>query len=153
MKVAARENAITLKQMKQQMKGELGMIFASLDRERNRDQAINVSGYIQQSLVSSIGKKYPEVSDLGVKQALFYVLVGARMPSSLVEVSFISNPREEKLLATESYRQSLARSIAAGIHKYFTSQSLQHVALDDEENMRSKAQTKTVNYTRSKEVR
>jgi N-acetylmuramoyl-L-alanine amidase len=153
MKVAARENAITLKQMKQQMKGELGMIFASLDRERNRDQAINVSGYIQQSLVSSIGKKYPDVSDLGVKQALFYVLVGARMPSSLVEVSFISNPREEKLLATDSYRQSLARSIAAGIHKYFSSQPLQHVALDQQENVRSKVQAKPVNYSRSTEVR
>jgi hypothetical protein len=75
------------------------------------------------------------------------------MPSSLVEVSFISNPREEKLLATDPYRQSLARSIAEGIHKYFTSQSLQHVALDDRENVRSKAQTKPVNYLQSREVR
>jgi N-acetylmuramoyl-L-alanine amidase len=153
MKVAARENAISLKQMKQQMKGELGVIFASLDRERNRDQAINVAGYIQQSLVSSIGKKYAGVNDLGVKQALFYVLVGARMPSSLVEVSFISNPREEKLLATESYRQSLARSIAEGIHKYFTSQPAQHIALVDQENERSKPRAETVNYTRSKAAR
>jgi N-acetylmuramoyl-L-alanine amidase len=152
MKVAARENAISLKKMKQ-MKGELGIIFASLDRELKRDQSINVSGYIQQSLVSSMGNKYSDVSDLGVKQALFYVLVGATMPSSLVEVSFISNPKEEKLLATDSYRQSLARSIAAGIHKYFTSQSLQHVALDDRENVRSKVQTQPVNYSRSIEVR
>ncbi len=148
MKVAARENAISLKQMKQQMKGELGMIFASLDRERNRDQAINVAGYIQQSLVTSMGKKYNQVNDLGVKQALFYVLVGARMPSSLVEVSFISNPQEEKLLSTESYRQSLARSIAEGIHKYFTSQPPQHMALDDQE-----FRAKTVSYKRSKSAR
>ncbi len=149
MKVAARENAISLKKMKQ-MKGELGVILASLDRERNRDQAVNVAGYIQQSLVSSMGKKYRDVSDLGVKQALFYVLVGDQMPSSLVEVSFISNPKEEKLLTTDSYRQSLARSIAEGIHKYFVSQPLQHVALDDKENVRSKAQAEPVNYSRSR---
>jgi N-acetylmuramoyl-L-alanine amidase len=152
MKVAARENAISLKKMKQ-MKGDLGVILASLERENKRNESVNVAGYIQQSLVSSMGKKYRDVSDLGVKQALFYVLFGARMPSSLVEVSFISNPKEEKLLTTDSYRQSLARSIAEGIHKYFTSQSLQHVAFDDRENMRSKVQTKPVNYSRSTEVR
>jgi N-acetylmuramoyl-L-alanine amidase len=147
MKVAARENAISLKKMKQ-MKGELGVILASLERENKRNESVNVAGYIQQAVVSSMGKKYRDVNDLGVKQALFYVLFGARMPSSLVEVSFISNPREEKLLATDSYRQSLARSIAEGIHKYFTSQPLQHVALDDQENVRSKAQAKPVSYSR-----
>ncbi|HTZ16850.1 MAG TPA: N-acetylmuramoyl-L-alanine amidase [Dissulfurispiraceae bacterium] len=151
MKVAARENAISLKQMKQQMNGELGMIFASLDRERNRDQAINVAGYIQQSLISSIGRKYADVSDHGVKQALFYVLVGAKMPSSLIEISFISNPREEKLLATESYRQSLARSIAEGIHKYFTSQPPQHIAFGEQEKGRGRMRAEAVNYTRAKE--
>jgi len=152
MKVAARENAISLKKMKQ-MKGDLGVILASLERENKRNESVNVAGYIQQSLVSSMRKKYRDVSDLGVKQALFYVLFGARMPSSLVEVSFISNPKEEKLLATDSYRQSLARSIAAGIHKYFTSQTLQPVALDDQEDVRSRAQATPVNYSRSREVR
>jgi len=151
MKVAARENAISLKQMKQQMKGELGMIFASLDRERNRDQAINVAGYIQQSLISSVGRKYPDVSDHGVKQALFYVLVGAKMPSSLVEISFISNPTEEKLLATEFYRQSIAKSIAEGIHKYFGSQPPQHIALDDQSTAGSGARAEPVSFTRAKE--
>jgi N-acetylmuramoyl-L-alanine amidase len=151
MKVAARENAISLKKMKQ-MKGELGVILASLERENKRNESVNVAGYIQQAVVSSMGKKYRDVNDLGVKQALFYVLFGARMPSSLVEVSFISNPREEKLLASDSYRQSLARSIAEGIHKYFTSQPLQHVALDDQENVRSKAQAKPVSYSRSRTV-
>ena len=149
MKVAARENAISLKKMKQ-MKGELGVIFASLDRELKRDQSINVAGYIQKSLVSSMGRKYPDVSDLGVKQALFYVLVGAAMPSSLVEVSFISNPREEKLLATDSYRQYLARSIADGIYKYFTSQPPQYIAFDDQESSGQESQVKQVKYSRPK---
>lgn len=131
LKVAARENAISLKKMKQ-MKGELGVILASLERESKRDESVKVAGSIQNSLASSVGQKYPDVNDLGVKQALFYVLVGAKMPSTLVEVSFISNPKEEKLLAGESYRQFLARSIADGIHKYFAAQPPQHVAFDDQ---------------------
>jgi N-acetylmuramoyl-L-alanine amidase len=56
--------------------------------------------------------------DLGVKQALFYVLFGARMPSVLVEVSFISNPQEEQLLSDESYRMHIAKAIAKGLNIY-----------------------------------
>ena len=56
-----------------------------------------------------------------MKQALFYVLFGARMPSVLVEVSFISNPEEEKLLSQDSYRMEIAEAIVEGIKKYFQS--------------------------------
>ena len=152
LKVAARENAISLKKMKQ-MKGELGVILASLERESKRDESVKVAGSIQNSLASSVGQKYPDVNDLGVKQALFYVLVGAKMPSTLVEVSFISNPKEEKLLAGESYRQFLARSIADGIHKYFAAQPPQHVVFDDQSGDRMTAQTEPVKYTRTKRAR
>jgi N-acetylmuramoyl-L-alanine amidase len=152
LKVAARENAISLKKMKQ-MKGELGVILASLERESKRDESVKVAGSIQNSLASSVGQKYPEVNDLGVKQALFYVLVGAKMPSTLVEVSFISNPKEEKLLADESYRQFLARSIADGIHKYFSAQPPLHVAFDDQSDDRITAQAQPVKYTSTKRAR
>jgi N-acetylmuramoyl-L-alanine amidase len=43
------------------------------------------------------------------------------MPSVLVEVSFISNPGEEKLLSKESYRMQIAESVAEGLNKYITS--------------------------------
>ncbi|HKN18952.1 MAG TPA: N-acetylmuramoyl-L-alanine amidase, partial [Dissulfurispiraceae bacterium] len=76
LKVAARENAISLKKMKQ-VQGELGVILASLDRDRKRDGSLNLAGNIQRSLASSIKSRYPKVADLGVKQALFYVLVDA----------------------------------------------------------------------------
>ncbi len=152
LKVAARENAISLKKMKQ-MKSELGVILASLERESKRDESVKVAGSIQNSLASSVGQKYPEVNDLGVKQALFYVLVGAKMPSTLVEVSFISNPKEEKLLAGDSYRKFLARSIADGIHKYFSSQPPQHVAFDDQSDDVMKANAKPVKYNTTKRAR
>ena len=120
MKVAARENAISLKKMKQ-VQGELGVILASLERESKREDSVKLAGTIHHSLVSSLRPLYPRMIDLGVKQALFYVLVGAEMPSALVEVAFISNPEEEKLLEDPSYRQRVAASIASGIHGYFTS--------------------------------
>jgi N-acetylmuramoyl-L-alanine amidase len=54
----------------------------------------------------------------GVKQAPFRVLVGAAMPAVLVEVAFISNPEEEKLLASEAYQAKIARSLARGIERF-----------------------------------
>ncbi|MCC6346184.1 MAG: N-acetylmuramoyl-L-alanine amidase [Nitrospirales bacterium] len=120
MKVAARENAISLKKMKQ-VQGELGVILASLERESKREDSVKLAGTIHHSLVSSLRTHYPGVIDLGVKQALFYVLVGAAMPSALVEVAFISNPEEERLLEEPSYRQGIASSIVSGIQAYFSS--------------------------------
>ncbi|MBF0320059.1 MAG: N-acetylmuramoyl-L-alanine amidase [Nitrospirae bacterium] len=117
LRVAARENAISIKRMKE-VQTELGLILASLARESKRDESLRLSHYIQKSMHSTIGKSYKGVADHGVKQALFYVLVGASMPSALVEVSYLTNPEEEKLLGTDEYREILAESIATGINKY-----------------------------------
>lgn len=129
MKVAARENAISLKRMRE-VQNEIGIILASLERESKRDESVKLAGYIQKSLISRIQSKYTSVHNLGVKQALFYVLVGAKMPSALVEVSFISNSEEERLLADESYREILAYSIVNGIDSYFSSVPSQKMAVD-----------------------
>jgi N-acetylmuramoyl-L-alanine amidase len=61
--------------------------------------------------------------DRGVKQAPFIVLMGANMPSILSEISFISNPQEEKLLKTPEYREAIAESLFAGIKSYSESLS------------------------------
>lgn len=83
-------------------------------------------GNIHTSIVSNIKPQFPKVNDLGIKSALFYVLVDAEMASALAEVSFISNPEEERLLANDSYRQQLAYSLAHGINAYFDSAPPQH---------------------------
>ncbi len=127
MRVAARENAISLKKMKQ-VQDELGIILTSLERESKRDESVKLAGYIQNSMTSAIKYKYPEVYDRGVKQALFFVLVGAKMPSALVEVGFISNQEEEKLLSNEMFRQKIANSIVSGINNYFTNLPFQKSA-------------------------
>ncbi|MBA4348902.1 MAG: N-acetylmuramoyl-L-alanine amidase [Thermodesulfovibrio sp.] len=147
MRVAARENAISLKKMKQ-VQNELGFILASLERESKRDESVKLAGQIQNSLTSTVTLQYPEVNNLGVKQALFYVLVGAKMPSSLVEVSFISNLEEEKLLSDESYRQKIAYSIVAGIHAYFASTTPQKVEHHKDAKSKNGHKVKPIKYTR-----
>jgi len=125
LRVAARENAISVKKMKQ-VQSELGVILASLDRDRKRDDSIKLAGSIHTSVISNIKPEFPKVNDLGIKSALFYVLVDAEMASALAEVSFISNTEEEKLLSDDSYRQKLAYSLVHGINAYFNSAPPQH---------------------------
>ena len=120
MRVAARENQISLEKMKAQQ-SELGMILASLKRESKRDESLKLAHYIQRSIVTGLSRHYRGIRNLGVKQALFYVLVDADMPSVLVEVGFISNPREERLLRSSRFQKKTAESIAAGIFRYLLS--------------------------------
>jgi N-acetylmuramoyl-L-alanine amidase len=124
MKVAARENAISLKKMRaiHRQFDIVKVIKDDLMRQNKRDESVKLAHYIQKSMVSNLNNHYANIIDLGVKQALFYVLFGARMPSVLVEVSFISNPKEERLLSQESYRMEIARSISEGIYTYFNAE-------------------------------
>jgi N-acetylmuramoyl-L-alanine amidase len=121
MRVAARENKISLKKMREMHRqmDTLGMILNDLSRDSKRNDSIKLANYIQQSMITTLNNEsnYKRI-DLGVKQALFYVLFGARMPSVLVEVSFISNPQEERLLSDESYRMHIAKAIAKGLNNY-----------------------------------
>ena len=117
LRVAARENAISVERMKKSQT-ELGMILTSLQREQKRDESLKLAHYIQRSLVGTLSHRYRSIYNLGVKQALFYVLVDAEMPSVLVEVGFISNPREEGLLRSKGFRQKTAEALAKGIFRY-----------------------------------
>jgi len=56
---------------------------------------------------------------LGAKQGPFYVLVGALMPSVLVECGFLSNPSEARLLQSPAYQQAIADGIAQAVAHYF----------------------------------
>lgn len=120
-RVSARENAISIKKMKAQMnkfKSAVSVILGDLMRDNKRDESIKLANYIQNSIVSELGEKYSEVRNHGVKNALFYVLFGAKMPSVLAEVSFISNPVEEKLLSKEDYKAHIAKAMADGVNTY-----------------------------------
>ncbi len=60
-----------------------------------------------------------KANDKGVQTAGFYVLRHTSMPSILVEMGFVSNPQEAKLLRESSYRLKLANGIYEGIEEYF----------------------------------
>lgn len=113
MELAALENATSTKNI-----GQLQSILNDLMQNSKIKESSRLAGCVQQSLVKSLRKSYQNVNDLGVKQAPFYVLIGAQMPSVLVEVSFISNKMEAKRLATASYRQKIAEGLADGLEKY-----------------------------------
>jgi len=116
-RVAARENKISFEKM-QKVQGELQMILLDMARSNKRDESMKLARDVQDSMVSTLRKDYRGIENLDVKQALFYVLIGAEMPAILVETSFISNHEEEKRLASPAYRSKIAESIARGISAY-----------------------------------
>lgn len=69
---------------------------------------------VQDRLVKNFG-----LDDLGIRKANFYVNKRCSMPSTLLELAFISNPKEEKLMKSNWYINKLAKSIAEGIEDYF----------------------------------
>lgn len=73
---------------------------------------------MQESLAGRLKSRYRDIRSNGIKGALFYVLVNCDMPSILVEVSFITNPRDEKRLRNSAYLREIARGIADGIIRY-----------------------------------
>jgi N-acetylmuramoyl-L-alanine amidase len=123
MRVAARENKISIKKMKK-VQDSTQFILQDLARKNKNEESMRFAHSVQNSMVSTMKKDYSRIDNLGVKYALFYVLVGAEMPSILVEVSFISNRIEEKRLSTEAYKNKLAEAIAKGVNAYITQSTL-----------------------------
>lgn len=123
MKIAARENGIPLWKMKKQQ-GGLQMILQDLARSNKKDESMRLAYSVQNAMISTLKKDYRRIEDHGVKYALFYVLVGAEMPSILVEISFVSNREEEKRLANNRYKEKIAEAIAKGVKAYISESTL-----------------------------
>jgi N-acetylmuramoyl-L-alanine amidase len=113
-RVAAMENATSTKNI-----SDLHSILNDLLKNAKINESSRLAEMVQFSLVKNLNRKgYDRVKDKGVKQAPFYVLLGARMPSILVETAFISNREECRLLTTASYQEHLAESIVRGLRAY-----------------------------------
>ena len=63
-----------------------------------------------------------KASDGGVREAPFWVLVGALMPAVLLEVGYITHPSEGDLINNSKYQDALANGLADGIDVYFSNQ-------------------------------
>jgi N-acetylmuramoyl-L-alanine amidase len=113
-RVAAMENATSTKNI-----SDLHSILNDLLKNAKINESSRMAEMVQSSLVKNLNRRgYDRVKDKGVKQAPFYVLLGARMPSILVETAFISNREECRLLTTASYQEHLAESIVQGLRSY-----------------------------------
>jgi N-acetylmuramoyl-L-alanine amidase len=113
-RVAAMENATSTKNI-----SDLHSILNDLLKNAKINESSRLAALVQTSLVTNMNRRgYDRVKDKGVKQAPFYVLLGARMPSILIETSFISNREECRLLTSSSYQDHLADSIVKGIRSY-----------------------------------
>jgi N-acetylmuramoyl-L-alanine amidase len=112
-RLAARENATSRKNV-----SDLQFILSDMTQNLKLEDSITLAHRLQESLVRGLERKMPDVRDLGVKKALFYVLVGARMPSVLVEMFFITNRIEARAMSQESYRDALVDALFEGIQRY-----------------------------------
>ena len=112
-RLAARENSSSEKGV-----GDLQFILADLATKANTEESDRLAAGVQRSLVRSLKTRNPGLKDLGHKEALFFVLLGAKMPAILVETAFLSNPEEEKLLSSKEYQDEVATAIADGVQTF-----------------------------------
>jgi N-acetylmuramoyl-L-alanine amidase len=112
-RLAARENATSRKNI-----SDLQFILSDMAQNMKLEDSISLAHRLQSSLVGGMPKAVDDVHDLGVKKALFFVLVGARMPSVLVEMFFITNRGEGRAMSQGSTQDAMVDALYEGILKY-----------------------------------
>ena len=113
MEVAAREN-----ERSQESMHDLEDIIKKIARNEKIEESKELASDIQESLTQRLQLVSGSRKDRGVKKAPFIVLIGANMPSVLSEISFVSNPNDEKLLRKGDQRQRIADGLYKGIAAY-----------------------------------
>jgi N-acetylmuramoyl-L-alanine amidase len=116
MEVASRENALS-----QESLHDLQDIIKKIARNEKVEESKELANDIQDSLTHRLQLVNQNERNRGVKKAPFVVLIGANMPSVLSEISFISNPSDEKLLRKTDQRQRVADGLYRGIASYLES--------------------------------
>ncbi len=114
--LAAIENATSTKNI-----GEMKSILEKIVQNSKIAESHNLAVAIQRSLVKALAQDLPAIRSLGVKGGPFWVLIGGEMPSVLVEISHLSNAKEEAKLKTRKYRELAAQGIYDGIMEYIHS--------------------------------
>lgn len=113
LEVAALENQATTKSI-----SDLQGILKDILKYSKLEESVSLAGSVQSCLVKSV--KATAKQNLGVKQAPFYVLVGATMPAILVETGFLSNNDDASKLKSSAYRKKVAKGIYDGIKEYIS---------------------------------
>jgi N-acetylmuramoyl-L-alanine amidase len=117
--VAARENATATRSI-----ADLEDLLHKVMMGDKVEESKEFAARVQQALYAFSARNFPGTKDRGVKKAPFVVLAGAKSPSVLVEIGFLSNAKEEALLKKTDYRQKLAEALFRGVSRY--GESLSH---------------------------
>jgi N-acetylmuramoyl-L-alanine amidase len=113
MALAAKENATSTQKM-----SDLEKILNELLLNSKINESSILASHVQNGIVKNVKAKYKNIKNRGVKQAPFYVLIGAHMPAVLIELSFITNKEECRRLSNSGYQDKLSKGIVSGIKKY-----------------------------------
>ena len=115
--VAALENSVVqLEKTPARASGRLDAVKAilwDLAQSEFQQESSRLAEVVQDSMTQSL-----RIPNRGVKQAGFYVLGGAAMPAVLIEIGFVTNPKEERRLKDSKYRDEIARAIFSGLAEY-----------------------------------
>jgi N-acetylmuramoyl-L-alanine amidase len=117
LRLAARENGTRVAEVT-----GIQSLLAKYHRKGQVAGSLTLAGKIQRHTLKRGRAVFPKLADRGVRRAMFYVLVGARMPAVLLEASFLTYEPEARALATRAYRRALAHGIASGIASYLHAQ-------------------------------
>ena len=113
LELAARENGVPVAKL-----SAVKFIIDDLATYGRKKESLKLAKTVNDAIVRNVNGRFGKVADLGLKQAPFYVLVGARMTAVLVETSFITNQREETRLRDPEYLAAIADSVAEAIRYY-----------------------------------
>jgi len=114
-RVAARENSVVLQKKDRVSKNVILNLMTGPKIVMSNKLAIDV----QKGMLRNVHTKYRTAKDNGVRPAPFWVLVGAQMPSVLVEAGYITHPKDRKRLFSPAYQDLIAKGIAQGVSTYF----------------------------------
>jgi N-acetylmuramoyl-L-alanine amidase len=115
-RLAARENGADLEDGGEA--SEAQRILTDLDAKASTEASRRLAQVVQREVTGAVRARFGDDRDLGVKSALFYVLLGARMPAVLVETAFISNRAEERRLASPAYHEVVAASLFRAVEQF-----------------------------------
>jgi N-acetylmuramoyl-L-alanine amidase len=113
LRLAARENGTPVAEVT-----GIQRLLARVHRADQVERSRRLAEHVHAATLAGGRRVLPDLPDRGVKSAVFYVLVGARMPAVLLEASFLTKPEEAEALRSETYREALAGGIAEGIVRY-----------------------------------
>jgi N-acetylmuramoyl-L-alanine amidase len=129
LEVAARENASS-----QEAVHQLQDLIKKIAMTEKIEESQDFANQVQRQVYNHVTKASGAQRDRGIKKAPFVVLIGANMPSVLAEISFLTNPKDERLLRRPDYREKIAEALYAGILGYLKTlgevKGVQRVAAD-----------------------